>query len=240
MKKTLSVLIILIFISNDIIAQQTPGDVQKEAITLLGGTAHIGNGKIIKNSVIVLENGVIKACVDATTSKIPYKGNIINIKGQHVYPGFIAANTSLGLVEVDAVRASDDQREIGNNNPNINSLIAYNAESKVVESMRPNGVLIAQISPQGGRISGTSSIVQLDAWNWEDAVIKTNDRIHLNWPNSFSRGRWWLGESRGYKQNPKYNSDIEKLSDYFKESVAYLSSNKETINLSLRINEWIV
>ena len=232
MKKTLSVLIILIFISNDIIAQQTPGDVQKEAITLLGGTAHIGNGKIIKNSVIVLENGVIKACVDATTSKIPYKGNIINIKGQHVYPGFIAANTSLGLVEVDAVRASDDQREIGNNNPNINSLIAYNAESKVVESMRPNGVLIAQISPQGGRISGTSSIVQLDAWNWEDAAIKTNDGIHLNWPNSFSRGRWWLGESRGYKQNPKYNSDIEKLSDYFKESVAYLSSNKETINLA--------
>ena len=85
---------------------------------------------------------------------------------------------------------------------------------------------------KGGRISGTSSIVQLDAWNWEDAVIKTNDGIHLNWPNSFSRGRWWLGESRGYKQNPKYNSDIEKLSDYFKESVAYLSSNKETINLA--------
>ena len=51
--------------------------------------------------------------------------------------------------------------------------------------------------------------------------LKTNDGIHLNWPNSFSRGRWWLGESRGYKQNPKYNSDIEKLSDYFKESVAY-------------------
>ncbi len=205
---------------------------QKDAITLLGGIAHIGNGTIIENSAIVFENGVIKACVDANSSKIPYEGNIIDIKGQHVYPGFIAANTSLGLVEVDAVRASDDQREIGDNNPNINSIIAYNAESKVVESMRPNGVLIAQISPAGGRISGTSSIVQLDAWNWEDAVIKANDGIHLNWPNSFSRGRWWLGESRGYKQNPQYNSDLEKLSDYFKESIAYLNSNKEIINLA--------
>ena len=232
MKKIASILIVLIFISSEIIAQQTPGNDQKDAITLLGGIAHIGNGTIIENSAIVFENGVIKACVDASSSKIPYKGNIIDIKGQHVYPGFIAANTSLGLVEVDAVRASDDQREIGDNNPNINSLIAYNAESKVVESMRPNGVLIAQISPKGGRISGTSSIVQLDAWNWEDAVIKANDGIHLNWPNSFSRGRWWLGESRGYKQNPKYNSDLEKLSDYFKESVAYLNSNKEIINLA--------
>ena len=232
MKKIASILIVLIFISSEIIAQQTPGNDQKDAITLLGGIAHIGNGTIIENSAIVFENGVIKACVDASSSKIPYKGNIVDIKGQHVYPGFIAANTSLGLVEVDAVRASDDQREIGDNNPNINSIIAYNAESKVVESMRPNGVLIAQISPAGGRISGTSSIVQLDAWNWEDAVIKANDGIHLNWPNSFSRGRWWLGESRGYKQNPQYNSDLEKLSDYFKESIAYLNSNKEIINLA--------
>ena len=232
MKKIASILIALIFISSEVIAQQTPGNTQKDAITLLGGIAHIGNGTIIENSAIVFENGVIKACVDANSSKIPYEGDIIDIKGQHVYPGFIAANTSLGLVEVDAVRASDDQREIGDNNPNINSIIAYNAESKVVESMRPNGVLIAQISPVGGRISGTSSIVQLDAWNWEDAVIKANDGIHLNWPNSFSRGRWWLGESRGYKQNPQYNSDLEKLSDYFKESIAYLNSNKEIINLA--------
>jgi len=232
MKKIASILIALIFISSEVIAQQTPGNAQKDAITLLGGIAHIGNGTTIENSAIVFENGVIKACVDANSSKIPYEGNIIDIKGQHVYPGFIAANTSLGLVEVDAVRASDDQREIGDNNPNINSIIAYNAESKVVESMRPNGVLIAQISPVGGRISGTSSIVQLDAWNWEDAVIKANDGIHLNWPNSFSRGRWWLGESRGYKQNPQYNSDLEKLSDYFKESIAYLNSNKEIINLA--------
>jgi len=172
MKKIASILIALIFISSEVIAQQTPGNTQKDAITLLGGIAHIGNGTTIENSAIVFENGVIKACVDANSSKIPYEGNIIDIKGQHVYPGFIAANTSLGLVEVDAVRASDDQREIGDNNPNINSIIAYNAESKVVESMRPNGVLIAQISPAGGRISGTSSIVQLDAWNWEDAVIK--------------------------------------------------------------------
>jgi hypothetical protein len=33
--------------------------------------------------------------------------------------------------------------------------------SKVIETVRPNGILIAQITPRGGRISGTSSL-----FNW--------------------------------------------------------------------------
>ena len=91
-------------------------------------------------------------------------------------------------------------------NPHIRSLIAYNTESKVVESMRPNGVLMGQITPRGGRISGTSSVVQFDAWNWEDAAIKADDGIHINWPSQFSRGRWWLGETSGLKKIKIYKT----------------------------------
>ena len=54
-------------------------------------------------------------------------------------------------------------------------------------------------------ISGTSSIVQFDAWNWEDAAVKVDDGIHLNWPNNFARGRRWLGEDNGLKPNESYN-----------------------------------
>ena len=97
---------------------------------------------------------------------------IIDAHGKEIYPGFIAPNSTLGLVEIDAVKASDDESELGEMNPHIRSIIAYNAESGLVEVARPNGVLLAQITPRGGRISGTSSIVQLDAWNWEDAVSK--------------------------------------------------------------------
>ncbi len=61
--------------------------------------------------------------------------------------------------------------------------------------MRPNGVLIAQVAPRGGLISGSSSVMQLDAWNWEDALVKADEGIHLNWPNPYSRGRWWLGKT---------------------------------------------
>ncbi|MCH2488664.1 MAG: amidohydrolase family protein [Flavobacteriales bacterium] len=210
-------------------AQQTPALPQSEPITLQGGTAHIGNGTVIENSVIVFENGKITAIGDAST---PTKGNLINIQGKHVYPGMIAPAKSLGLIEINAVRATNDQDELGNMIPNVRSLIAYNAESKVVESMRPNGVLIGQITPQGGRISGTSSIVQFDAWNWEDAAIKVDDGIHLNWPNSFRRGRWWEGEPRGWQPNKDYNKQRDELIQFMVNSKAYGKSTPKAKNES--------
>lgn len=212
-------------------AQQTPASLQKEAFTIVGATAHIGNGTVIENSIIIVENGNITACVNGLTSKIAYKGTIIDAKDKHVYPGFIAPNSTLGLAEIGAVRPTVDFDEIGSMLPHIKSLIAYNAESKVVESMRPNGVLIGQITPRGGTISGTSSIVQFDAWNWEDAAIKANDAIHLNWPNNFVRGRWWLGEDPGLKANKNYTKEVGNINAFITESKAYLKGNKVTKNL---------
>src|SRR5690606_3794584 len=94
-----------------------------------------------------------------------------------------------------------------------------------------NGVLMAQVSPKGGRISGTSSIVQLDAWNWEDAAIKTDDAIHLNWPSAFSRGRWWLGEPAGLKPNKDYAEQVNEVAAFVTDSKAYLKGDKKPINL---------
>ena len=207
-------------------AQQTPADNQSEFIAIIGGTAHIGNGNVIQNSLITFENGVLQNVSKYIGTEDTSNMKVINAENQHIYPGFILPNSTLGLIEIDAVRASDDDSEIGTWNPHIRSLIAYNTESKVVESMRPNGVLLAQITPRGGRISGTSSIVQLDAWNWEDAVLKADDGIHLNWPNSFSRGRWWLEEDPGLKSNPKYSSQLQEIEAYFNAAKANSNSAK--------------
>jgi hypothetical protein len=132
----------------------------------------------------------------------------------------------LGLVEIDAVRATSDVDELGDMLPHIRSIIAYNAESKIVESMRPNGVLIAQVTPRGGTISGRSSIVQLDAWNWEDAIVKYDDGIHLNWPNPYTRGRWWMGESPDLKINKKYLEEVAKIKNFFENAKSYSSDRK--------------
>ena len=229
MKKILYSLLFFFFIGNSI-AQQTPADKQSTDYSIEGATAHLGNGQIIKNSLIMFSNGKIVFTGSANV-KIARRGTVIDAKGKHVYPGFIAANASLGLVEIDAVKASADEDEIGVNNPHIRSLIAYNAESKIVESMRPNGVLMAQITPRGGTISGTSSIVQLDAWNWEDAAIKVDDAIHMNWPTSFKSGRWWLGEDPALKPDKNYSKNIVSIKSYFTDAKNYLAGNHDKKHL---------
>ena len=168
--------------------------------------------------------------VGGADNEIARQGKVIDASGKHVYPGFIAPAKSLGLIEINAVRATNDQDEIGDLIPHVRSLIAYNAESQVVESMRPNGVLIGQTTPLGGTISGTSSIVQFDAWNWEDAAIKVDDGIHLHWPNSFRRGRWWLGEDPAYKPNKEYQKEVDEIKAFMANSVAYGRAKPEANN----------
>jgi imidazolonepropionase-like amidohydrolase len=225
MMKKIIYSLMFFFLVGNITAQQTPADKQSSDYSIEGATAHLGNGQIIENSLIMFSEGKIVFVGNANV-KIARRGTVINANGKHVYPGFIAANATLGLVEIDAVKASDDEDEIGANNPHIRSLIAYNAESKIIESMRPNGVLMAQIVPRGGIISGTSSIVQLDAWNWEDAAIKVDDAIHMEWPGSFKSGRWWLGEDPALKVDGKYTENIDNIKSYFSNAKNYLASEK--------------
>ena len=237
--RNFKILILTLCVSAISFAQQTPGDKQTSAITIEGATAHLGNGDVIENALIMFENGTL-TFVGSANTKIARKGTVIDAKGKHVYPGFIAPNATLGLVEVDAVRATDDEDEVGAMNPHIRSLIAYNTESKIVESMRPNGVLMAQITPRGGRISGTSSVVQLDAWNWEDAAIKADDAIHLNWPSTYSRGRWWLGEPNVLNENKNYAKEIEELTNYFAQSKAYNANKTSPKDLPFEALEGLI
>jgi imidazolonepropionase-like amidohydrolase len=229
MRRIIYNLMFLLSIVN-ITAQQTPASKQTEPISIEGATAHLGNGEIIENSLIMFKQGKI-IFVGSSNTKIGRIGRVINASGKHIYPGFIAANSTLGLVEVDAVKASSDVRETGIMNPHIRSIIAYNAESKVVESMRPNGVLMAQITPRGGTISGTSSVVQLDAWNWEDASIKNDDAIHIDWPSSFTSGRWWLGEDPALKPDKNYLKKTQEITSFFKDAKQYHSKDNLIKNL---------
>ena len=224
MKKTF----ILFFISQLlIIGQQTPGSVQHESVLIENAVIHIGDGSIIEKGYVGFQDGKIKY-VGETKPKNKYEKSI-NTNGSHLYPGLIALNSTLGLAEIDAVRATRDYDEIGPFLPHISSSIAYNAESKVVESMRMNGVLIAQTTPRGGVISGKSSIMQLDAWNWEDALIVKNVGIHLNWPSPYISKRFSSGE-RTIEKNKNYIKKVKEIKDFFTSSKSYLP-NPDPINL---------
>ena len=80
------------------------------------------------------------------------------------------------------VEVATDNRELGDMNPNVRAIVAYNTDSHVIPVIRSNGILIAQIVPVGSLLPGTSSVVQLDAWNWTDAAYKQDNGIQLGWP----------------------------------------------------------
>lgn len=211
----------------------TPQEQKFNTILFKGGSAHIGNGQYIDNSAIGIKEGKIAVVTNALTYTIVKEDwdTIIDITGKHVYPGFIAPNSTLGLTEIDAVRASRDFHETGEYNPNVRALIAVNMDSKVMHTVRTNGVLVEQATPRGGTISGSSSIMALDGWNWEDAAYKIDDGIHLNWPDKYIRTGWWA-EPGPTSDNKNYATDKQEIYSFFEEARAYSKkSNPEKMDL---------
>ncbi|KFF06268.1 amidohydrolase family protein [Flavobacterium reichenbachii] len=236
--KNIYILLLLFCASLQIKAQQIPAPKQTKSVLILNATAHLGNGTVIQNSAVGFKDGKITLVADASTIRLADGAfdTTINAAGKHIYPGFIAPNSTLGLVEIDAVKSSDDQEEIGSFNPNVRSIIAYNSESKVVETVRPNGVLMAQITPRGGTISGTSSVVQLDAWSWKDAILKENDGIHLNFPSNFKRSGSWF-EPGVIEPNKDYPKQVEEINAFLANAKAYNQGAVKERNIVLEASK---
>lgn len=211
-----------------------PAPAQQEPITIFNGTLHVGDGTVIPQGLVHFVNGKIvyagKMDDEAQRKYIKNEFRSIDATGKHIYPGLIALNTILGLNEIDAVRATRDYHETGSLNMNVRSIIAYNPESVIIPTVKFNGVLMAEVKPDGGRISGTGSLVQLDAWNWQDAALATDVTMHLNWPpSSYSTG-WWAEPGETVSQ--RWDAEMLELRKVFEEAKAYAALKKpETVHL---------
>ena len=205
-----------------------PAKPQSKPMAVVGATIHTGTGKVIENGFIAFENGKITAVGDASTAKFnTATTEVINAAGKHVYPGFISPITNLGLSEIESVRATLDFQEVGEMNPHVRSIVAYNTDSKVTNTLRTNGILLAQVTPQGGTIAGQSSLVELDGWNWEDAAYKTDDALHINWPSSQIRiGRGFGPQTSPEQQRERHRQAVDELEDFFKQAKAYSEAGK--------------
>lgn len=225
----LSLLSVSAFVSTTTFAQAniSPAPKQSQAIAITGATIHIGNGTVIENGTLVFDKGKI---VSVTAGGSAQSGATeIKANGKHVYPGFIAPITNLGLTEFESVKATLDFNEIGNLNPHVRSLVAYNTDSKVPATLRSNGVLMAQITPQGGTIAGSSSVVQLDAWNWEDAALRTDDAIHMNWP-AIPRSRFGRSTMSEEAMRERRDAALSELESFFAEAKAYAEGKPTVTN----------
>jgi len=220
-------------------AQQIPevAPVQSRSVLIWNATAHLGDGNRVDQAAIGFRNGKIDLVAPTSNADKTKYEVVIDATGMHVYPGFIASNSTLGLMEIDQVRATVDLEETGTYKPSMRSAIAYNTDSEIIPTVRSNGVLTGQIVPRGGVISGTSSVMQFDAWNWEDAAYDMDGRMHLNMPSLVARPNRFAAF---FGQDSRQGTDavkeafarIEEIKQFFREAKAYHAEAKhEKINL---------
>ena len=240
MKKIIVTLSALVSFTAAVFAQDDvyPAAKQSKKTAIVGATVHVGNGQVIENGTVVFDNGKIVYAGDAAAA--PKAENTIDAKGKQVYPGLILPSSNLGLQEISGVRGSTDINEIGEFNPSVRSIAAYKAESVVVNTLRLNGILLAHTIPGGQLIAGQSSVVQLDAWNYEDAAYKTDMGMHFYMPSLLSRGggrgfgRGFGGAAPAGDPIKEALDKIESVKAIFREAKAYHQKGADKqINLKL-------
>jgi len=195
-----------------------PATAVAEPLALTGGTVHTVSGGTLENATVVFDGGKIIAV--GTDVQPPAGARVVSCAGRHVYPGLISANTVLGLTEVNSVRGTNDYQETGEVNPNIRAEVQINPESDLLPVARVNGVTSAVIAPRGGPVAGTSALVHLDGWTFEDMTVQAPLGLHVVWPNmSIVRGR---PDARPEEEQKKARDKaVEGIRNAFDDARAY-------------------
>tara|TARA_R110000764_G_scaffold70045_9_gene144843 strand:+ start:17204 stop:18514 length:1311 start_codon:yes stop_codon:yes gene_type:complete len=202
---------------------------------LVGGTLHIGNGKVIPNGIIGFDNGKISIVGTTDSIKLDLETyRVIDVSGQHIYPGFILLNSLIGIEEISGDEYTNDSMEEGGINPNLNVAYAFKSDSEFLPVLRFNGILTVETAPRGGLVSGTSSIMKLDGRDWEESLYKFGAAIHLNWPNATRSSYDAATHTRQLKPNSSYDTTKEELQNLFIQAIAYGKQDSKIPNLKLQ------
>ena len=170
-------------------SDQIPGAPQKRPIIIRNATVHTVSGETIQTGCVLFKEGKITEV--GVNLSFPGDTEAIDGKGKHVYPGLMESYSSIGLVEIDSIRASVDTTEIGSLNPNVRAAVAFNPDSEAIPVARANGVLTAVTAPNGGLISGRAAVMCLDGWTWEGMSLLPDAAMAATWPRfaAAPRGR---------------------------------------------------
>jgi imidazolonepropionase-like amidohydrolase len=197
---------------------QIPGAPQERPVLLRGGDLYTISHGVLHATDLLFDNGTI---VEIGRNLVaPEAAEVIDVSGRRVYPGLIAAQTSIGLVEISAVRATSDVREVGDLTPEVNAHVAYNPDSEIIPTVRSHGITTVQVTPVGQLVRGQSMLVHLDGWNKEDAGVQLVDGLALSWPATrIVRGGWTPRSEE--EQRKQMEEERRKLRRFFDEASAY-------------------
>jgi imidazolonepropionase-like amidohydrolase len=210
-------------------SQNVPAPAQKTPVLLKGATIHTVSGENIVGGDLLFDKGRIVAI--GNNLQMPSNTQIIDATGKHIYPGMIAANTVVGLSEIQSVRATADFAEAGAINPNARAVVAVNPDSELIAVARTNGVLAALAVPQAGpagMVNGTSSLMQMDGWTWEDMAVKQEVGLHISLPNRRFNPDLFPPpmDTRLEEMRKSTNDRLKMLEDAFDTAMAYRDARK--------------
>ncbi|MGL5468556.1 MAG: amidohydrolase [Shewanella sp.] len=202
-----------------------PAHKQTQSVLIKNATVHTVIQGVLTNTDVLIENGKISALGPQLSTNTTESTQVVDASGKHLYPGLIALDTSLGLVEIEMVRPTVDNAEVGDVNPQISAASAYNPDSELLPTIRYNGITHAQIVPSGNGLAGQSVVVDLDAWTIEDALQPSEGQFHFYWPQI---KRMPEDEKEKAKAIEKNQQAIDKLIIAFEDGYRYfLSQNAQ-------------
>jgi len=207
-------------------SDEVPGAPQHGPVLLVGGDVYTVSGDVIRGGQVLFDQGKIVAV--AKDVQAPSDVKRVDVSGKRVYPGLFAAGNDLGLTEVRSVRGTLDAEEIGDLNPNARAEVAVNPDSELIPVARANGVLLNLTAPEGSVIPGTSAVIQLDGWTWEDLTVKAPVAMHMAWPRMAPVTRSRRVREGPEEQTKRRDEQLKALDQAFADARAYLAARKAT------------
>ncbi|MES2765423.1 MAG: amidohydrolase family protein [Bacteroidota bacterium] len=224
--KTLFILLFLLSFKNLPAHDETPGAPQSRPIALTNAKVYTVSQGILENATVVFDKGKITAL--GANVQIPADAETIDCSGKSVYPGFITCASTIGLVEIEAVRATRDATEVGSLNPNSLAQTAYNPDSEIIPTIRLNGVLLAHVLPEGSTVPGRGSLMMMDGWTREDIALKPVTGLHIQWPRMTTITAWWM-QRTPEEQRKETEKQLENIYQLFAKAQAYSLGAKNGI-----------
>jgi imidazolonepropionase-like amidohydrolase len=202
----------------------SPVATRAQTLLLKNATVHPVSGPVLAPGDVLIENGKV-----SQIGHLDVKADqVVDLTGQHLYPGMLALNTTLGLVEIEEVRATRDMEETGQFVPEVQSWVAVNPDSELLPVARANGVTYFEPTPEGSMVAGQSALMAIDGWTTEEMAFKKPAALHVYWPgmdiNPVGRrgGFRRRGASGSTEERTKERErKVRELADYFADARAY-------------------
>ncbi len=199
-----------------------PSAPQAKPIAIVNAIIHTSTiaQPVIERGWVLIEDGKVKT-VGVTPSEIPSGIDIVDAQGMHLSPGFMASATQLGLIETMQAEATDDRTEFGEFHPESVPALAINPDSDLLGVARNAGVLLALVTPLGGSVSGSASVIKLNGWSTEDITVDARVGIVVQWPMIEASKQWWTRRSPD-DQRKRFAETRAKIDRFFDDAKAWV------------------